>query len=86
MLPPLRNILDLSPKESAFLDVLLRLKMARSVSAIASQAKLPRSTALYILRKFEKRGLTRKVLSGKRYLWMYDRKLDYVDRNIARLK
>ena len=69
------NNLGLSSNEKAVLEALLGLKMARNVSVIARTAKVPRMTAYDILKKFEQRKIVKKVASGKRNLWMYNRSI-----------
>ena len=82
----LQVTLGLSLREQKLLDALKLLKIAASVSKIAGTAALPRSTTLFLLRKFEKRNLARRITVGKRTRWMYDRKLNYVDDNLDKLK
>lgn len=74
-IPSLRflNSLGLSQNERMVFDALLQLKMARNVSVIARTAKVPRTTTLYILKKFEIRKLVKRAINGKRDLWMYNR-------------
>jgi DNA-binding MarR family transcriptional regulator len=76
------NALGLSPKEKAVLDALLSFQMARNVSVIARQASLPRTTTLYILRKFEKRKLARRSATEKRVKWIYHRITNHIDKNL----
>lgn len=70
--------LDLSAKEKSILDSLLSVQLSQNVSHIAKLAKLPRSTTLYILRKFERRKLVRKIIKGKRTYWLYRRSLNQI--------
>ena len=53
--------LDLSEAELKVMNVLQEIKLVQNVTFIAQKANLPRSTTLYILRKFLKRGLARRV-------------------------
>ncbi len=72
--------LDLTRAERAVLDELLAYRMARSVSHIARNAGVPRTTTLYILIRFEKRKIVKMVLHGKRYRWMYNRTIGPIRR------
>lgn len=72
--------LGLSKAEQAMLDELLRYRMARSISQIARNADIPRTTAAYILQKFEKRKMVKRILNEKRYRWMYNRTIGQIRR------
>lgn len=76
--PALINALNLSLNERAVFEALLRLKMARNVSVIAREAELPRTTTSYILLKFWKRNLVRRVMVKKRAKWMYNRLINKI--------
>jgi DNA-binding MarR family transcriptional regulator len=76
------NALGLSPREKAVFDALLYFQMARNVSVIARQAKLPRTTTLYILEKFENRKLARRSTVEKRAKWMYHKITNHIDKNL----
>jgi len=76
----IRETLDLSKAEQAVLDELLAYRMARNVSRIARNAGIPRTTALYILRRFKERKIVKDILNGKRYLWMYNRTIGPIRR------
>ena len=76
--PVLISALGFSLNEKVVLDALISLKMSHNVSQIAKRADLPRTTTLYILKKFEKRKLARKVLTKKRYKWMYNRATNHI--------
>jgi DNA-binding MarR family transcriptional regulator len=79
---PLLNALGLSSKEKIVLDALLSFQMAKNVSIIARKAQLPRTTTLYILKKFEKRKLAKRSTTEKRIKWMYHKATDHVDRTL----
>ena len=74
----LLTALDLSENEKAVSAVLEKQKMARNVSRIARDAGVPRTTAIYILKKLEKWKIARKVNYQKRIHWMYRRQLDRI--------
>jgi len=75
----LYNALKLSENEKAVIAVLEKQKMARSVSHIAREAGVPRTTADYILRKFLKWRIARKTLATTSTPhWMYNRQLNYL--------
>jgi predicted transcriptional regulator len=76
------NALGLSPKEKAVFDALLSFQMARNVSVIARAAKLPRTTTLYILNKFDNRKLARRSTTEKRVKWMYHKITNHIDKNL----
>lgn len=65
----LANAMELSENEKAVLAVLQSNKHAKNVSEIARQAGVPRTTAVYILKKFQKWKLARAVTYKKRRLW-----------------
>lgn len=62
--------LGFSPTEKSVFDSLIFLKIGMNVSTIARTSKLPRSTVLYTLRKFEGRKLVRRTIQGKRTYWV----------------
>ncbi len=72
--------LDLTKAERAVLDVLLAYRMARNVSQIAKNAGIPRTTVLYVLKRFQKRKIVKNTLVGKRYHWMYNRTIGPIRR------
>jgi hypothetical protein len=76
------NALGLSPKEKVVFDALISFQMARNVSVIARQAKLPRTPTLYILKKFEIRKLARRLATEKRTKWMYHKITNHIDKNL----
>ncbi|GEM_PF-1589187 len=67
--------LNMSQNEKAVFKTLEKQKMGRTVSKIARDAGIPRTTTDYILRKFEKWKLVRKIYSRKRYHWLFNRML-----------
>jgi len=69
--------LNLSENEKAVLTVLEKQKLARNVTKIAIDAGIPRTTAIYILKKLHKWKLSRKVTCGRRIHWMYNRAIDF---------
>ena len=76
----LTDAMDLSVREKAVLDVLVNQKMARNVSKISKDAKVPRTTAIYIVHKFVRWKIVSKVKIGKSTHWMFNRQLNYHDK------
>ena len=68
-----RNALNLSDSEKAVLAVLETHQLAQNVSKIARKAGVPRTTADYTLRKFEKWKIAKQVRTGKRCYWMFNK-------------
>ena len=65
--------LDLSENELKVMNALLDIQMYHNVTFIAKKANLPRTTTLYILKKFEKRKLAKQIngiTGGKRKYWL----------------
>lgn len=69
----IKNALNLSENEKAVLAVLESHQLAQNVSKIARKAGVPRTTSEYSLKKFEKWKLAKKVRTGKRYYWMFNK-------------
>ena len=69
----IRRDIDFSQNENKVIDILLQLRTAGTTAHIAREANLPRSSAIYILEKLEKRRmaerLIRKTKTGKRHMW-----------------
>jgi len=76
MIPFIEERLGFSANERAILQALKENVMAASVSRAARQAKIPRKTAEYILKKLEKRKLVIRVAMGGRFRWKYNLVLD----------
>ena len=69
--------LNLTETELKVMDALLEIKLTQNVTFIAEKADLPRTTTLYILKKFQKRKLAERIPrlgppgrgDKKRYHW-----------------
>ncbi len=64
--------LNLSDSEKAVLAVLKKQKLGQTVSKIAENAGIPRTTADYILRKFKKWKVARQIRVEKQHYWLYN--------------
>lgn len=76
--PRIVETLKLSENEIRVLDVLRKYSIARRVTHIAKDAGLPRTTVVYILKRFENRKLAERIVYGKRTTWKFKRGLEYM--------
>lgn len=74
--PVVMNVMGLSRNETLVLNALLTFQMGRDVSKISRAAGVKRTTALYSLKKLEKRNLVFRTLHKKTYWWRFKRGLD----------
>ena len=65
--------LRLSNREKAILNIIKEQKIANHASKIATSARIPRTTAIYILEKLARWKLIRKIRSGKHWVWLDQR-------------
>lgn len=63
------NALNLSENEKAVLKILDLQKLCRTTTKIAVLAKIPRTTADYILRKFARLKIAQKIRVKRHYEW-----------------
>lgn len=80
--PKIIGSLGLSENEQIVFDELINQKLARNVSMIAKNVGLPRTTVIYILRRFHRRKMAERVLHGKRWYWKYKRGLEFLNRPV----
>ena len=71
--------IELAENEKHVFDALVTFQMARSVSTIARKAGVPRTTTAYILNKFVKLNVAKKVEHGRRHRYLFIRKESWLD-------
>lgn len=76
--PKILETLELSDKEKKVFEALLIWQWGQDVAKIAREARVARTTTLFILKKFERRKLAEKYIriNGRRVMWRYKRELE----------
>jgi predicted transcriptional regulator len=70
--PKIVGWINLSEQENKVIEALISLNYASSVLKIAKTANVPRMTADYVLKKFLKSNIVRRVQRGKRYKYVFN--------------
>ncbi|MES2215894.1 MAG: helix-turn-helix domain-containing protein [Patescibacteria group bacterium] len=78
--PAAIHALNFSENELRVFEALEKCKTLQPASKIARMAGVPRTTALYILHKFEDRKIARRQWGGKKYKWRYDKRIEFMQK------